>query len=426
MIDLELPNPPAPRGPEGGAAVRAPERPSHNPVLDGVRGLAILLVVLHHHTVMTATTALDAGFAAISHVGAVGVDLFFVLSGFLITGILLRARNTADQPGARYFRNFYARRTLRIFPLYYAVVFVALVVLPQIDHPKANNFGRIEGDEWSYWLYLSNFTIAQAGRWRHAILDVSWSLAIEEQFYLVWPLVVRYCSLAVIRRTAIVMIVGALLFRLFGTYWLGWNLVTTTVLTPGRLDTLGLGALLAIAASGASGSAARDGGQAGLLPFRRTAQWLVWPCALGGLALFLADEWRRAHWSPGEPRVVSWSQTAGFSLTALAFAAILVLAVTAPRTSRTHRFWCTPLLRVFGKYSYAMYLFHLPIRALVRDLVFGPPGTGAHFIFPTIGGSQIPAQLLFHAVTIPLALGAAWLSWHCYEKWFLRLKRYFE
>ncbi len=423
MIDLDSPSPPSRREPEGGAVARSGQRPSHNPVLDGVRGLAILLVVLHHHTVMTGAAALDLGVATISHFGGVGVDLFFVLSGFLITGILLRARATADQPGARYFRNFYARRTLRIFPLYYAVVFVALVVLPQIDHPKANNFGRIEGDEWSYWLYLSNFTIAEAGRWRHAILDVSWSLAIEEQFYLVWPLVVRYCSLTVLRRTAIAMVVGALLFRLFGTYWLGWNLVTTTVLTPGRLDTLALGALLAIAASGA---AAKDGGRGGLLPLRPSARWLAWPCALGGLGLFLADEWRRAHWSPGEPRVISWSQTVGFSLTAFAFASILVLAVTASPTSRTHRFWCNPVLRTFGKYSYAMYLFHLPIRALVRDLAFGPPGTGAKFIFPIIGGSQIPAQLLFHAITIPLALGAAWLSWHCYEKWFLRLKRYFE
>ena len=118
-------------------------------------------------------------------------------SGLLITGILVDSKG-----GAGYFWNFYAHRTLRIFPLYYAVVFLSLVVIPNlppglVPSGKLANFGRIDGDELWYWLYLSNFSIARAGEWRHGILGISWSLAIEEQFYLEWPLVVLRCSLRV-------------------------------------------------------------------------------------------------------------------------------------------------------------------------------------------------------------------------------------
>ena len=95
------------------------------PALDGLRGIAIILVLLHHLTIYRPTSGVDAMDRERAVVRLVGVDLFFVLSGFLITGILLDTRGSE-----RYFSSFYARRTLRIFPLYYLVVFLALVVLP--------------------------------------------------------------------------------------------------------------------------------------------------------------------------------------------------------------------------------------------------------------------------------------------------------
>src|SRR5437870_557283 len=157
--------------------------------LDGLRGIAILMVMLYHQTVMVGSTGIDrfVGFWTLS--GWIGVDLFFVLSGFLITGIL------SDSKGATgYFRNFYARRVLRIFPLYYGVVAFSLLILPYIPHWKLENLARIKGDELWYWTYLSNFSIAAHAAFRHGILDVSWSLSIEEQFYLMWPLLVLLLS----------------------------------------------------------------------------------------------------------------------------------------------------------------------------------------------------------------------------------------
>src|SRR5918997_481723 len=105
------------RGAMGSLARAGSSLPAHIPALDGLRGIAIALVLLKHFVTVVPTTALATGPVAFARVGWVGVDLFFVLSGFLITGILIDARG-----GARYFRNFYARRSLRIFPLYFAFV----------------------------------------------------------------------------------------------------------------------------------------------------------------------------------------------------------------------------------------------------------------------------------------------------------------
>ena len=108
------------------AEPRPPAVIAHSPALDGLRGIAILLVLAHHLTLVQPTTAFEASALALLHTGWAGVDLFLVLSGFLITGILLDSRGSD-----RYFRNFYARRTLRIVPLYYSVVLFSYHVLPR-------------------------------------------------------------------------------------------------------------------------------------------------------------------------------------------------------------------------------------------------------------------------------------------------------
>ena len=217
------------------------------PALDGLRGVAILLVLFHHQTLLRLDgSGVDPWFGRLFHVGWCGVDLFFVLSGFLITGLLLDAKG-----GPHYFRNFYARRTLRIFPLYYAVVFFSLVILPNLPEgilpaQKAQSFGRIEGDEIWYWTYLSNYSIAAAGQWRHGILDVSWSLAIEEQFYLLWPLLVAKLGRGALWRLCAGLILLAPACRL-ALLAAGADELAPYVLTPARIDTLAIGASLALA-----------------------------------------------------------------------------------------------------------------------------------------------------------------------------------
>ena len=133
--------------------------------LDGVRGIAILLVMLIHFTDRTNPAGLANGiYTQIAGVGWIGVDLFFVLSGFLITGQLVASKSS---PG--YFRNFYARRTLRIFPLYYACLLVWLVAVPLLFSPLSSSrqeaIARLHDDQAWYWTYFSNWRMGLDGQW---------------------------------------------------------------------------------------------------------------------------------------------------------------------------------------------------------------------------------------------------------------------
>jgi len=280
--------------------------------------------MVHHHTVMRGISFFDFTVSTLLHLG--GVGLFFVLSGYLITGILMDSKG-----GDGYFRSFYARRMLRIFPLYYAVLVLALVILPQFAHAKAANFGRIAGDEWSYWVFLQNFTIAAAGRFRHAILDVTWTLAIEEQFYLLWPLVVFLFSRRTLLWISGALVLMALVVRLVLVLGYDVNPIAIFVLTPTRMDTLAAGAWLALWARGPQGPAALDA----VVPW---ARWLGIPAFAAGAALVTAEELRWHLLDPeGEHRKVL-SDTIGFTLWALGFASIMLLATRSREGSAWRRF----------------------------------------------------------------------------------------
>src|SRR5262245_13745 len=162
------------------------------PALDGLRGLAILPVMLTHFVSdgdLSPVSKVDEIVSATLTLGWVGVELFFVLSGFLITGILLDSRGAPH-----YFRNFYIRRTLRIFPLYYGFLALWLGVLP-LFYKWPNDVLKVVSipvsPVWS-WAYLTNIVQALHDDWRAGPPYTThfWSLAIEEQFYLVWPTVV--------------------------------------------------------------------------------------------------------------------------------------------------------------------------------------------------------------------------------------------
>ncbi|MGA2420823.1 MAG: acyltransferase [Candidatus Acidiferrum sp.] len=166
------------------------------PQLDGVRGIAILLVMLVNTSEKYPVLHLQRLVAD----GWMGVDLFFALSGFLITGILLEGRESPH-----YFKNFYARRALRILPLYYAVLIFMFVVVPLLRPGDAHAIFQRGSPWWSFPLFLQNFLVAQSTL-AVGPLGASWSLAIEEQFYLVWPLVVRNSSLKLLRFIATLLI----------------------------------------------------------------------------------------------------------------------------------------------------------------------------------------------------------------------------
>ncbi|MCE9591746.1 MAG: acyltransferase [Planctomycetes bacterium] len=395
------------------AAAPRPRRASfvHLPALDGLRGLAILMVMIFHQTILKPTGTLDRLFHGAVLPGGAGVDLFFVLSGFLITGILL------DDKGARhYFLNFYGRRTVRIFPLYYAVVFVSLVVLPhfmpwvaerfaspraaEVIHKKVMRFGSADQYALWFWFYMSNYAIAATGDFLHGILGVTWSLAIEEQFYLVWPMVVWVCSPRALARICIGMVVVALSVRIM-LIAMHVGPIAVSVLTICRMDTLAIGALIAVMAR-------RGGGLAACLP---TAKWVA--PLLGAISLVVIYN-NRQQWIAGPITL-----TVSLSLNPIAFGGLLILAAAGPPAGLIVRFFNLRFMRLLGKLSYALYLFHLPLRAVVRDLIL-PGGE-----LPRVGGSAIPAQLVFYVICTTATLAIAWVSWHVYEKQFLTLKRFF-
>ncbi len=188
---------------------RSPDGPIHVPVLDGLRGLAILLVLLHHFANVYAPSAWTRNaWHRVVGSGWCGVDLFFVLSGFLITGILHDARR-----GPGYFRNFYMRRVLRIFPLYYGVLAALFLAYPLLAGSHQRFAALAEHQPW-LWLYAQNFKVILSGDWVPCGMNHFWSLAVEEQFYLFWPFVVFACRRRTLLHVSVALVVLALAVRI--------------------------------------------------------------------------------------------------------------------------------------------------------------------------------------------------------------------
>ena len=212
---------------------RSPAQGRHLPALDGLRGLAVLLVVVFHIYQVEPSPAqpISRLLYGATRLGQTGVDLFFVLSGFLITGILYDTKRSS-----RFFLNFYGRRTLRIFPLYYGVLVVAFILLPFLFHYRGAGSGTV----W-LWTYTTNLPVSFGREW--GPFGHFWSLAIEEQFYLVWPLVVYAFRRETLLRICVGCVAGAVVSRLV-VESLGFSSFTFTLC---RMDSLTLGAFLALA-----------------------------------------------------------------------------------------------------------------------------------------------------------------------------------
>ena len=336
------------------------------PQLDGIRGIAILVVMLHNYSGKYPFLYLDRLFAN----GWMGVDLFFVLSGFLITGILL---DTKQSDG--YFKNFYARRCLRIWPLYYSSIFLMFVIIPFLRPSDGHIIFQRSGPWWAYPLYMQNFVVPSPSG-AAGLLGVTWSLAIEEQFYLVWPLIVRSYPNVVLRRILIGIICVSPLLRLL----LSSLAVDIYSNTFSRLDGLMAGALLAMMI--------RSGD---FVPFRFvTTAWIVL-CVT--LPVAFLTEALGARW------IV-------FSMSAAASASFLYLSLFSGQK------WLQRLLKsrflvYTGTISYGLYLLH----RIPFDLA-----AAEHFK----NYSFFSAPILLAA-----AYGIAALSWNLLEKPFLKLKRFF-
>jgi peptidoglycan/LPS O-acetylase OafA/YrhL len=365
----------------------APRDHGRLPALDVVRGLAILAVTLYRFRGGPGEEFF--GSQVLYHglgFGARGVDLFFVLSGLLITGILYDSK-----PRVHYFRDFYARRVLRIFPLYYGVLLAAFCVLPLFGRLPAE-FGEAEANQSWLWLYGANLLVAWKGEWCLGSFDHFWSLGVEEHFYLLWPLVIY----AFRRKTA--MTISAIVAAASAIARIGWvavggDRVAAEAFTLFRLDGLLAGAWCALAARGPGGLHAL------VRPARRVACSILLLLPAVGLQSRL--------------------MTAQWTLCAVFFGALAVLAMAAMPATIAGRFWQSPTLRFLGKYSYGMYVFQNPLIPLLSGLFTAESLTLA---FGSALGGRLAYIVLMSAATVL----AAMVSWHLYEKHFLKLKVYFE
>jgi peptidoglycan/LPS O-acetylase OafA/YrhL len=353
------------------------------PALDGVRGAAIVWVVFHNATDM-AYQAPRGGLhvlAVLSHSGWIGVQVFFALSGFLITAGLLDSRG-ADN----YFSGFFARRALRILPLYYTVLLALLVFVPCVFSPGAPFSAS---HQWPLWLFVSN--------WNHDVpygFAHFWSLAVEEQFYLVWPLVVFCFPPRKLLFVCLWIALGALLLRV-GLVLAGAGEWTLYAITPARMDALSLGA--------AGACLVRMPHEVSWLEARRRMIAVLAAIVLivSAVATHLFD---RYAW-PG--------QTVGYSVLAACAAVFVMLEARPTIHVRQFSLFSWAPLRSFGKYSYAIYLFH----GLLHKLL-GEPWLVARY------GAAPPAGTVLRYATgvllISYILGFG--SYQLLEKRFLRLK----
>lgn len=358
----------------------------HIPALDGVRGIAIALVLLSHFMLKAYFPNERAYF--ITQFGWIGVDLFFVLSGFLITGILLDSKRNEH-----YWSNFYRRRVLRILPLYYFAVLVTWLTILFIE--KAPE--RLQGYDSFTWFFTFTPNLAMGLKndylYHSHIFNLNhlWSLAIEEQFYLFWPLIVRYVPMRYLAVLCLVLIAMGTGLRNLTDHFTGTILSTSSYTLPFcRMDGLAAGSFVAIAF------------RLGWLQKLPLHTWVarILFCWMGVVVM---------------GNFINGTQQTLYTVSAVFFACLLFLALNPNPRGITRRVCENPFLQHLGKYSYGLYVFHHMFEYFWRD-GFGKWLLASH-LHPVIG----------QAIFILLAFGGTYLlarvSWVVIEQPFLKLKK---
>jgi len=344
--------------------------PAFIPAFDGLRGIAILAVLLYHCHSRLEGTFLEK-FAIW---GWTGVSLFFVLSGFLITGIILDAR-----PGPGFYTRFFMRRALRIWPVYWLLLFLFYFFFPFVFSGYKWMLHEIAAAPWLYLLlFLQNL-------WHVTLpgsLGPTWSLAIEQQFYVFWAPVARLLPPRSLMLAAIGMLAVSPAVRLF------YGDRLTPIHTLIHLDGLAIGALIAIAL--------------------RLFAWspVVWKwVGRGGLCMGASGVWLMLH------RGSAFTDT----LLAFGFGGMLLTALLGD-LSRMRSLYCRalefPPLAFVGKISYGLYLIHILVFSMLGGYVDKPLD---HF--------GIPGNLAIVTIRIAVAIACAALMWRYFEKPILAYKR---
>jgi peptidoglycan/LPS O-acetylase OafA/YrhL len=338
--------------------------------LDGVRAIAVFMVIFFHfffeldlHPLLT----------KVANFGRTGVSLFFVLSGYLITRILIA---TKESPG--YFSNFYVRRSLRIFPLYYFYLTLIFIILPLIAGKPFPPFNL----QIYNWTYLQNFALAF--RWEHVSPRHLWSLSVEEHFYLFWPLLIYLLSVKKIVIASISIIVMAFMVQ----YFMIESDYVAYYFTFARIDELSMGALLAVLEI------------RNKLTHKYAKIYLLISVILAIPTIALM-----AIFTDIDNTII---QIIKYDLLAFTFMSMIGYVISLLETGRVKKFLRTKPMVFSGKISYGIYVYHPLCIAAVWS------------VFPKMN----PAVLFVIAVSFTLLVASA--SYYLLELNFLKLKRFFE
>ncbi len=346
------------------------------PALDGLRGLAVLLVVVYH----------NFGFINYFFFGWLGVDLFFVLSGFLITDILLK---TLGQKS--YLKNFYIRRVLRIFPLYYVTLIIFLLIIPRLHTPIDLTY-YTNNQVW-LWTYLQNWLYILKHDGNAKALHHLWSLAAEEQFYLLWPLII----LLIRKPQFLLLFMSVLLLGVMALRLWVWNnqiadLVYYNLYTFSRIDGLCIGSMVALIH------------RINKRFFTRyTALTVLFFAGVNFLFFFIN---RNNNFS------FPYLAIAGYTTFAMMFG-LLVNEAVSGKTKIINIIFTIPVLKFFGKISYGFYIFHWPLYLLLQPV-------WSSWIPGYFKGSS--AQFAVSLIASLLAVALSWLSYRYFENYFLKRK----
>jgi peptidoglycan/LPS O-acetylase OafA/YrhL len=347
--------------------------PQQIPAFDGLRGIAILAVLLYHCHPRLAGTVVEPFIVW----GWCGVSLFFVLSGFLITGLILDAGSSP-----RFYKNFFARRGLRIWPAYWLLLLLYYIVVPLLSEGPHAMLRECFSAPWPWLLlFVQNLRpLALPGA-----IGPTWSLALEQQFYVFWAPVARSLRPRWLVFVALAMYAASSLMRLLHPAWL------TPTHTLGHLDGLAVGSLIATAL--------------------RTRPWplAAWRwIARAGLALGVC----------GIALALHHGSAFTDSLLALGFGGMLLAALLGQAAARPTIYCRTltvrPLLFV-GKVSYGLYVMHIFVFTMIAGYVDGPLD---HF--------GMAGNIAIVIIRIAAAIGVAAVSWHWFERPILGMKRYFR
>jgi peptidoglycan/LPS O-acetylase OafA/YrhL len=367
--------------------------------LDGIRGVAVIAVIALHtfsRADQFTNNYMIESLAQLANAGWVGVDMFFTLSGFLITSILLRTR---EKPG--YFKNFYMRRALRILPLYFTLILTVFIFAPKLDPEFRSQFFNALP---VLLLFQQNWTVLFLNVPITGYLWVTWSLAVEEQFYFIWPLVVYRLRKEMLLKFGLAFIALSILARILGIMFLMkigradifsfffYNSFT-------RFEQLVIGSLLAILLT-------NDELKEKIRAYSLSVFFISF---FGFLSICILSPVISHPIQGYVPLTI-----AGYTLSALFTAGLIAACVTYPGNTLIRRLFRNRVLIFFGKYSYSMYLFHIPFALAFFSA------------FREANMRGVSVAVVYIGLVFTLTAATALLTWNLIESPMLNLKKYFE